>query len=81
MEAIRRQKVKRTGRQVTLELPDDFKAEEMEVIILPSTEEEEKKLSAIDLKEWRRSLIEEFSKFNVDLTNFKFNRDELYDRA
>lgn len=80
MEAIRRQKVKRTGRQVTVELPDDFKAEEMEVIILPSTEEEEKKLSAIDLKEWRRSLIEEFSKFNVDLTNFKFNRDELYDR-
>jgi ribosomal protein S17E len=43
MEAIRRQKVKRTGRQVTVELPDDFKAEEMEVIILPSTEEEEKK--------------------------------------
>lgn len=80
MEAIRRQKVRRTGRQVTVELPDDFKAEEMEVIILPSTEEEEKKLSAIDLKEWRRSLIEEFSKFNVDLTNFKFNRDELYDR-
>ena len=80
MEAIRRQKVKRTGRQVTVELPDDFKAEEMEVIILPSTEEEEKKLSAIDLKEWRRSLIEEFSKFNVNLTNFKFNRDELYDR-
>jgi hypothetical protein len=80
MEAIRREKVKRTGRQVTVELPDDFKAEEMEVIILPSTEEEEKKLSAIDLKEWRRSLIEEFSKFNVDLTNFKFNRDELYDR-
>lgn len=80
MGAIRRQKVRRTGRQVTVELPDDFKAEEMEVIILPSTEEEEKKLSAIDLKEWRRSLIEEFSKFNVDLTNFKFNRDELYDR-
>lgn len=78
MEAIRKKKVRRTGRQITVDLPDDFKAEEMEVIILP--EEEEKRPSAIDLIEWRRSLIEEFSKFNVDLSNFKFNRDELYDR-
>jgi hypothetical protein len=32
------------------------------------------------LAEWRKSLVEEFSIFNVDLSNFKFNRDELYDR-
>jgi hypothetical protein len=78
MEAIRK-KVKRMGQQVTIDLPDDFKAEEMDVIILPSNEEENK-TESINLVEWRKSLVEEFSKFNVDLSNFKFNRDELYDR-
>ncbi|MCA4896806.1 MAG: hypothetical protein ING84_17530 [Cytophagales bacterium] len=81
MEAVRKKRVRRTGRQVTVELPDDFKAEEVDVIILPSTEEDEKAISKTELAEWRKSLVEEFSKFNVDLSNFKFNRDELYDRA
>jgi hypothetical protein len=80
MEAIRKKRVRRTGRQVTVELPDDFKAEEVDVIILPSTEEDEKAISKTELAEWRKSLVEEFSKFNVDLSDFKFNRDELYDR-
>jgi hypothetical protein len=80
MEAIRKKRVRRTGRQVTVELPDDFKAEEVDVIILPSTEEDEKAISKTELAEWRKSLVEEFSIFNVDLSNFKFNRDELYDR-
>jgi hypothetical protein len=80
MEAVRKKRVRRTGRQVTVELPDDFKAEEVDVIILPSTEEDEKAISKTELAEWRKSLVEEFSKFNVDLSNFKFNRDELYDR-
>jgi hypothetical protein len=80
MEAIRKKRVRRTGRQITVDLPDDFKAEEVDVIILPSTEEDEKAISKTELAEWRKSLVEEFSKFNVDLSNFKFNRDELYDR-
>ena len=80
MEAVRKKRVRRTGRQVTVELPDDFKAEEVDVIILPSTEEDEKAISKTELAEWRKSLVEEFSIFNVDLSNFKFNRDELYDR-
>jgi len=80
MEAIRKKRVRRTGRHVTVELPDDFKAEEVDVIILPSTEEDEQKIGKTELAEWRKSLVEEFSKFNVDLSNFKFNRDELYDR-
>ncbi len=80
MEAIRKKRVRRTGRQVTVDLPDDFKAEEVDVIILPSTEEDEKAISKTELAEWRKSLVEEFSIFNVDLSNFKFNRDELYDR-
>jgi hypothetical protein len=81
MEAVRKKRVRRTGRQVTVELPDDFKAEEVDVIILPSTEEDEQAIGKTELAEWRKSLVEEFSKFNVDLSNFKFNRDELYDRA
>jgi hypothetical protein len=80
MEAVRKKRVRRTGRQVTVDLPDDFKAEEVDVIILPSTEEDEKAISKTELAEWRKSLVEEFSIFNVDLSNFKFNRDELYDR-
>lgn len=80
MEAVRKKKVRRTGRQVTVELPDDFKAEEVDVIILPSTEEDEQTIGKTELAEWRKSLVEEFSKFNVDLSDFKFNRDELYDR-
>jgi hypothetical protein len=80
MEAIRKKRVRRTGRHVTVELPDDFKAEEVDVIILPSTEEDEQTIGKTELAEWRKSLVEEFSKFNVDLSDFKFNRDELYDR-
>lgn len=80
MEAVRKKRVRRTGRQVTVELPDDFKAEEVDVIILPSTEEDEQTIGKTELAEWRKSLVEEFSKFNVDLSDFKFNRDELYDR-
>ncbi len=80
MEAVRKKRVRRTGRQVTVELPDDFKAEEVDVIILPSTEEDEQTIGKTELAEWRKSLVEEFSKFDVDLSDFKFNRDELYDR-
>ncbi len=77
MEAIRKKNVKRIGKHVTVELPDSFKANEVDVIIMPSVEENE---NAIDIETWRKSLHEEFSKFNVDLSNYKFNRDELYDR-
>jgi hypothetical protein len=77
MEAIRKKNVKRIGKHVTVELPDSFKAKEVDVIILPSTEENE---NLVDIESWRKSLHDEFSKFNVDLSNYKFNRDELYDR-
>jgi len=80
MEAIRMKKVKRTGRQITVDLPDNFKAEEVDVIVLPSKDEDEKRLNDDELAAWRKSLIEQFSQFKVDLSNFKFNRDELYDR-
>lgn len=80
MEAVRKKRIKRTGQQITIDLPKEFKAEEVDVIILPSSEDDEKKMSEAELAEWRKDLIEFYSKFNVDLSNFKFNRDELYDR-
>jgi hypothetical protein len=80
MEAIRKKRVRRTGRQVTVDLPDDFKAEEFDVIILSSKEENEIAEKVIDIEAWRKSLREDFSKFNVDLSNLKYTRDELYDR-
>ncbi len=80
MEAVRIKKVKRTGRQLRVDLPDDFKAEEMDVIVLPSEKETGEMGKPIDLETWRKSLREEFSKFNVDLSNLTYNREELYDR-
>ena len=39
MEAIKRTKVKREGNKITLILPDNFDAEEVDVLIWPSNEE------------------------------------------
>ena len=81
MEVIRK-KIKRNGRnKITIELPEDFKAENLEVIIRPDLEEK----SSEEKKEHENEMLREkirkyYSKFNVDLSNFKFNIDELYDR-
>ncbi len=80
MEAIRKEKVKRIGSKITVELPDEFKAEEVDVIILPSKGDSLSIEKPIDVVEWRKDLIKEFSQFNVDLSNLKYTRDELYDR-
>ena len=80
MEAIRKERVKIIGRQITIVLPADFKAEEVDVIVLPSKVENEDSEISIDLIEWRKKLKEEFSRFNVDLSNLKYSRDELYER-
>lgn len=79
MEAIRKTKVKRTGRQIIIDLPDDFKAEEVDMILWPSENESEDK-KEIDIEAGRAQLKADFSKFNVDLSNLKYTRDELYDR-
>lgn len=79
MEAVRR-KLTRKGKQVIIDLPDDFKSEKVEVIVLPDTDEEGKEMTPRELVAWRIELADFYSKFKVDLSNFKFNRDELYDR-
>lgn len=81
MEAIRKKRIKRTGKQVIIDLPDDFKAEEVDAILWPSSgEEAESKFTPSEIEAWRKDLKEFYSQFNVDLSQFKFNRDELYDR-
>jgi hypothetical protein len=80
MEAIRKKKIKREGRKVVIELPEDFTAEEVEVIVWPSENESKSELSDEELNAWKKQMSEFYSKFNVDLSGFKFNRDELYDR-
>ena len=81
MEAIRKERVKIIGRQITIDLPADFKAEEVDLIIWPSTDESKGDMAdQIKLNKWREGLKEFYSTYNVDLSQFKFNRDELYDR-
>ena len=75
-------KIKRNGRnKITIELPEDFKADNIEVIIKSDSDEihplvEKEK----DNEKYRSELRVFYSKFNVDLSKYKFNRDELYDR-
>lgn len=75
-------KIKRNGRnKITIELPVDFKADNIEVIIKSDSDEihplvEKEK----DNEKFRSELRVFYSKFNVDLRKYKFNRDELYDR-
>ncbi len=78
MEAIKRYRVKTTNHKIEVELPEGFNAKEVDMIIWPSESTEQS--NKIDIEEWRKELSEFFAKFNVDLTNYKFNRDELYDR-
>ena len=79
MEAIRQRRIKRDGKKVVIELPDDFTAQEVDVILWASAEETSK-VEEKPLDEWRKHMDDFYSNYNVDLTDFKFNRDELYDR-
>jgi hypothetical protein len=78
MNAIRKT-IKREGNELRIVLPDDFKAEEFDVIILPKEEPVNAK-EEFDLDEYRKSIVDFYANYQADLTNFKFNRDELYDR-
>jgi hypothetical protein len=79
MEAIRKRRVKNSNQTITVNLPKYFNPKEVDVIILPS-EEESVQAKGIDIDEWRKEIADFYSNFNVGLSNYKFNRDELYDR-
>ncbi|MDQ3019139.1 MAG: hypothetical protein M3R36_01000 [Bacteroidota bacterium] len=56
MEAIRR-KIKRTGNKLIIELPEDFIAEEIEMIIFPYESSEERNSSENETDNWRKFSI------------------------
>ena len=78
MNAIRKI-VQREGNELRILLPEDFKSEKFEVIILPSDEGTESKKD-FDIEAYQQAIRNRWSKFSVDMTNFKFNRNELYNR-
>lgn len=81
MEAIRK-KIKRNGSDtITFKLPENFKAENLELIILPD-EEEIKSEDDIEksVEEYRIRMKDFYNKFGFDIKRLKFDRDELYDR-
>ena len=57
------------NRLVEIEVPEDFLGKDVEVII----REKEVKTDTNELEEF-------FSRFNYDLSNLVFNRDELHER-
>ncbi len=77
MEAIRK-KVKRSGRYLTIEIPDSFKADEIEVILLPAESEIE---SQDDREKWMENAMTFYNQFHFDIKNLDWNRDELYDQG
>ena len=64
---------------INVTIPDEFKSRKLEVIILPVDEEVETK-KEFDLEAYQQGIRDRWSKFSVDMSNFKFNRDELYER-
>jgi hypothetical protein len=80
MNAIR--KVIETERNevtITVNVPDDFKSRKLEVIILPLNDDVEDK-NEFNLDEYHQSIRDYWADLRADLTNYKFNRDELYER-
>ncbi len=81
MEAIRKNRIKTHNRKVTIDLPENFNAEEVDMIIWASEKTSDFQQNETDSDTWRKDLKDFYSGFQVDLSNFKFNRDELYDRT
>jgi hypothetical protein len=73
--------VKTEGNELHLVLPDEFKDKEVDIEV--SLHKIEKDIIANedkDLEAYHQSIMDYYSKFHVDFTGYKFNRDELYDR-
>ena len=73
--------VKTEGNELHLVLPDEFKDKEVDIeVSLHKVDEEVAPIKEFDLEEYRQAIRDRWSKFSVDMSNFKFNRDELYER-
>ena len=66
MEAIKKTRIKRSGNQLIVTLPDTFVAEEVDVLIWPSTEEPLAPIKSLseDLLQWPEMTDEELSLIN-----------------
>ena len=64
---------------INVTLPDEFKSRKLEVIIFP-VDEEIKAKEDKDLEEYHQSIRDHYKNIGADLSNYKFNRDELYER-
>jgi hypothetical protein len=69
MNVIVKKDIHVENRLVEIEVPEDFLGRDVEVII----REKEAKTDTNELEEF-------FSRFNYDLSNLVFNRDELHER-
>ncbi len=73
--------VKAEGNELKIVLPDEFKDQEVDIeVTLHKVEKDEPEKKEFDLEEYRQSIRDYWKDFRVDLSNYKFNRDELYDR-
>ncbi|MGE5342339.1 MAG: hypothetical protein ACM3SY_12755 [Candidatus Omnitrophota bacterium] len=62
------------GNSVTVRLPENYRFKEVEVLILPFKEIEESE------HDHHSRSFESLKLISIDTRNFKFNREELYDR-
>lgn len=78
MNAIRKT-IQTIGNELRIVLPDEFKNKKVDVVITSveedSVSEKQKKDEAL-----RERLRNFYADFQVDFGDYKFNRDELYDR-
>ncbi len=80
MNAIRKT-VKIEGNSLKVDLPDEFKDQEVDIeVTLHKVEKESISKEDKDLQEYHQSIRDHYKDIRVDLSNYKFNRDELYER-
>jgi len=72
MEFIREIK-KIEDNTITIELPENYKNKEVEILILPFEDSEKKDSS-------KRRPFESLKEISLDTRTFKFNREELHER-
>jgi hypothetical protein len=58
---------------ITIELPENYKNREVEILVLPFEDSEKNKFS-------KRRPFESLKKISIDTRTFKFNREELHER-
>lgn len=58
---------------ITIDLPQEYRDQEVEILVLPLKKELKEKTA-------RSSSFNSFDEISIDTRNFKFNREELHER-